>query len=311
MKKILFIGTTSLSLSLVKKLNNHPNLRITGIITGETDFKISYAKQRVHNYNYEDLTMFANFMSIPSFKMTQGMNDSKLKKWVSQQSFDLVLVAGWFHMIPKDWLANYKCLGIHASLLPRYRGGAPLVWALINGETETGVSLFLMDSGVDTGRVLFQKKITITEQETISTLLKKVEECTIKLCFDHIPFLETNQLLSTDSTHNEGMPFPQRSPEDGEIKFPMSMDVLSRFIRAQSHPYPGAYLVKNQMKLYLWGCGEKKTNVILGNPNDIFLINNKIEIQCVDGTLSITECLLLDGEIQVDSDEEIFVRWNS
>ena len=311
MKNILFIGTTRLSLELLKNLHSHSELKITGIVSGEENFRISYSKELVHNYNYRDLTVFANQNLIPSFKMSNGMKDRRLKHWISQRAFDYILVVGWYHMIPEDWIADYKCLGVHASLLPKYRGGAPLVWAMINGETETGVSLFLMDNGVDTGRVLAQNKILIEEQETIAKLLNKVEKETIQMCVENLPLIENSQLCTVDNSPILGIPYPQRRPEDGKIVFPISVDELSRFIRAQTRPYPGAYLEKGPKKLYLWEPFSRTKNLSAKGMGKVFINKNKIEVQCDDGTLSIAECSLIEGNTEIRNPKEIIHRWNN
>jgi methionyl-tRNA formyltransferase len=82
------------------------------------------------------------------------MNEPGLFQTVTSWNPDAFLVAGWYHMIPKIWRNLAPAYGLHASLLPDYSGGAPLVWAMINGETKTGVTLFQMDDGVDSGPIV-------------------------------------------------------------------------------------------------------------------------------------------------------------
>ena len=103
------------------------------------------------------------------------MNEKKLWDIVKDWEAEVFVVIGWYHMIPKKWMDFAPVFGMHASLLPDYSGGAPLVWAIINGEKKTGITLFKIDEGVDSGPILDQLEVDITNQDTIKTLYEKVE----------------------------------------------------------------------------------------------------------------------------------------
>jgi methionyl-tRNA formyltransferase len=311
LKRILFVGTTRLSDQTLKQIYEDGELEIAGILTGEENFKISYSDRPVQNFNFADLASFAESIKVPCYVMTKGMQDPELQDWTSRLNFDFVLVVGWYHMIPKTWLKKYDCLGIHASLLPRYRGGAPLVWAMINGETETGVSLFLMDEGVDTGPVLAQKQISITEQDTIKTLLEKVAVEVKKICKHELPVISLQEKTEEKSASNKGDLYPQRSPKDGKITFPMNTFSLSRFIRAQTHPYPGAYLERFGKKLYFWDCSTPHIGEFITGVGEIAQRENGLVVQCLDGLLPISKFSLVVGEKEVVEKENIYKKWLS
>ena len=145
-----------------------------------------------------ELTLFPE-VELPDYKIIAKRANEEVKEKIkyyaqSIKSFspNFILAAGWYYIIPKDILRipDLGCGGIHASLLPRYRGGAPLSWAIINGERQTGVSLFYFAGGVDTGDIIGQKKISITERDTIQTVYKKAAKTALRLIEKYIPLIE-------------------------------------------------------------------------------------------------------------------------
>lgn len=310
MKRVLIIGSTKLTQDLIELLLESQSLEIAGILTGQEEFQISYSVDKVHNFNYANLIPLTESRGIPSYRMLNGMSESELNSWVSSIEFDFILVVGWYHLIPKSWTENFVCLGIHASLLPKYRGGAPLVWALLNGESESGVTLFRLDEGVDTGLVLAQEKFTISDEDTVADLLKKTKVATLKVCDKTLPRLDLkNELIYKRQEGNVSI-YPQRSPVDGKIRNVMKSKELRNFIRAQTRPYPGAYLEKNSLKLYIWSCKPDVTNFLELTLGEIQFDGNSFSIQCQDGLLVLNECTLIEDGNSISDNHQIWKRWN-
>lgn len=145
-------------------------------------------------------------------------------------------------MIPKKTreLTTYGAWGIHASLLPKYAGGAPLNWAIINGEKETGVTLFRMEDGVDDGDIIAQKSYSIEYEDTIKEVYVKATDASKKI-LNKVLHNINNVVFKAQNKKNIEV-YPQRKPEDGEIDFSKTSIELYNFIRAQSSPYPGAFI---------------------------------------------------------------------
>ena len=139
--------------------------------------------------------------------------------------------------------------GIHASLLPNYAGGAPLVWAIINGETKTGVTLFKMDSGVDDGPIIDQKALAINHDDNIGTIIKKVAKISKVIIFKS---LMRDKIKYMPQDKSKIKVFPQRNPADGEIDWSWDSVKIKNFVRAQTKPYPGAWTIINNKKIILW-----------------------------------------------------------
>jgi len=155
---------------------------------------------------------------------------------------DVILALGWYYMVTSKIrnLAKYRAWGIHASLLPKYAGGAPLVWAMINGEKESGVSLFRLDDGVDDGDIIAQKKFEIADSDSIKQVYDKATKCSIEM-LDRI--LKNPDKIKFKPQDKEQIEiYPQRKPDDGVIDFKWDSQRIYNFIRAQSSPYPGAFI---------------------------------------------------------------------
>ena len=154
---------------------------------------------------------------------------------------DVILVMGWFYLVPKKIrdIAKYGACGIHASLLPKYAGWAPLVWAIINGEKETGVTFFQFDDSVDGGDILAQKSFAIDYHDSIKEVYEKATIKSIEILLTTLPELENIQFIKQDKSKLEI--WDKRTPSDGEIDLTQSSFELYNFIRAQSSPYPGAF----------------------------------------------------------------------
>jgi methionyl-tRNA formyltransferase len=159
---------------------------------------------------------------------------------------------GWYYMLKKQTrdLAKFGAWGIHASLLPNYAGGAPLVWAIINGEKETGVTLFRMDDGVDDGDIIAQSKFAITDFDDIRTVYQKALEASNEILQEIMLKNEPPSFLPQDKSSIKI--FSQRNPQEGEIDWSWGPIKIKNFIRAQTKPYPGAWTVISGKKVIIW-----------------------------------------------------------
>lgn len=164
-----------------------------------------------------------------------------------------VIVCGWYWKIPAAALAKAPVgfLGIHASLLPRYRGSAPLVWAILNGEAETGVSLFRMEPDLDTGGLAAQERFPLGPDDSIADALAKAETAILKALRAVLPGLIAGQV---DWRAQAGEPTycSMRKPSDGLIDWTLQAAAVHNAIRAQTRPYPGAFALREGRKLFAW-----------------------------------------------------------
>lgn len=241
--KCIFFGCTDFSKELLTTLLEN-DIEISAIFSIPEYFNISYNKQKVRNYRFVDLSMLAKKKNIPFFWVNSepGFKITDYKKVIREIMPDVILVLGWYYMVPKSIrdLAKYGAWGIHASLLPQYAGGAPLVWAIIKGEKETGVTLFRLDNGVDDGDIIEQESFEIKEQETIKEVVEKSIHFSKLLLIRNLK--NPDNIVFKPQDKEKIKIFPQRSPNDGEIDLSWDSKRIYNFIRAQTYPYPGAFI---------------------------------------------------------------------
>tara|TARA_B100001057_G_scaffold495585_1_gene594993 strand:+ start:172 stop:966 length:795 start_codon:yes stop_codon:yes gene_type:complete len=251
-RRIIFLGSTKLSEEILKHLISRGH-NIVAIFSIPEFFDISYSEKKVHNTNFSDLSILANKYNIPFFLVDKLINKPLefYKSQIKELLPDVLIAAGWYYMIKKEIreIPKEGVWGVHASLLPNYAGGAPLVWALINGEEKTGVTLFKMDDGVDDGDIISQGEIIISEKDNIKSLLFKSQEVSKKLLNEAL----NKETISYYKQKKSGIKiYPQRSPDDGEIDLNWDNKKIIDFVRAQSKPYPGAWIRHGNKKIILW-----------------------------------------------------------
>jgi methionyl-tRNA formyltransferase len=249
---VIFLGATELGYRCCERLIEI-GVHIAAIATIPRKFDISYSPgKKVENVLHKDFYALGEKYNIPVISIEGKMTE--YKETFAAYNPDLFVVIGWYYMIPASLrsMAQLGCVGIHGSLLPKYRGGAPLVWAMINGETETGLTLFYMDEGVDTGDVIAQKKFNIGPTDTIADMLPKLEAASLEVVEEYIPLLLDGKAPRIVQDHTEATLFPQRKPEDGEIDWNWDKETIANFIKAQTKPYPGAFTYINEKKVIIW-----------------------------------------------------------
>jgi methionyl-tRNA formyltransferase len=155
---------------------------------------------------------------------------------------DLYIVAAFGQILPQAVLdvPRYGTLNIHASLLPRYRGADPIAESILQGDEKTGVSIMLLDAGIDTGPVLLQRSIAITDEETTGSLTGKLAELGAQALLEALPLWITNKIDATPQDEQSASHTRMLKKEDGLIDWNQPAAVLARKVRAYQ-PWPGAY----------------------------------------------------------------------
>jgi methionyl-tRNA formyltransferase len=201
---------------------------------------------------HADFNGVASENNIPIYILEEKMSESALLQEVRRWKPDLFVVVGWFHIVPKVIRDMAPAVGIHASLLPKYRGGAPLVWAMINGEKRTGVTLFHMEEDVDSGDIIAQKHFDITQEDNIATMIEKAEMHSKELLKEYLPKIVDGSANRIRQDEAKATHYPQRSPEDGRIDWSWPKSRIEAFIRSQTKPYPGAFIDVGKYRVRIW-----------------------------------------------------------
>ena len=215
---------------------------------------------------------------------------------------DVIVVAAFGQIIPKEILVlpRYGCINIHASLLPKYRGAAPIQWAVIDGEKESGITLMRMDEGLDTGDMIARAVVPITECETGGSLFRKLSEAGAKLLADTLPLLEQGKVCYEPQPAESPTPYARMMTKElGRVDWEKSARELERLVRGLD-PWPGVFTYLNGRQLKLWKTrvGDAGTGA---RPGEILNTSGAaLAVQTGDGILEILE-LQLEGKKRMDA----------
>ncbi|MFN3406770.1 MAG: methionyl-tRNA formyltransferase [Caldimicrobium sp.] len=170
------------------------------------------------------------------------LKDSSFLETLKDLSPELIVVFAYGKILPKEVLEIPKegCWNIHLSLLPKFRGASPVQWAILAGEKITGVSIMLMDEGMDTGPILLQKSIPIEEDDTTPTLLEKLSHLAVKSLEEALILYKEGKLKPVPQPNKDVSYAPLIKKEDGLISFKEEAEILLRKLRAFT-PWPGIY----------------------------------------------------------------------
>ncbi|MEI7048867.1 MULTISPECIES: bifunctional UDP-4-amino-4-deoxy-L-arabinose formyltransferase/UDP-glucuronic acid oxidase ArnA [Pseudomonas] len=157
-------------------------------------------------------------------------------------------------------LAKKGAFNLHGSLLPRYRGRAPANWVLVNGETETGVTLHRMVKRADAGAIVAQQRVAIERSDTGLTLHAKLRTAASDLLRDTLPNMLQGQITETPQDESKATVFGRRTPADGKLVWAKPAEELFNLVRAVTRPYPGAFCAVGEHKLIVWSAEVVKGN---------------------------------------------------
>ena len=192
-----------------------------------------------------DVKVAAQNAGIPVYQ-PQTLKNGELTEVLDEIKPELIVVAAYGKILP-EYIINYPkygCINVHASLLPKYRGAAPIQWAIINGEAETGVTIMQMDKGLDTGDMLMTEKTEIGMYETAGELFDRLAQIGGKLLVNAIEKIENNDITPVPQNHEEHTYAPMLSRETGKIDWSKSAEEISKLICGMN-PWPLAYTSYN------------------------------------------------------------------
>jgi methionyl-tRNA formyltransferase len=290
--RLVFIGSSAFGLRCFESALTIAEVEVVGLVTGSKQFAISYAPTGVTNVLHADFTPAAHAHNIPVARLTASMSHPELYERVASWRPDAFLVAGWYHMIPRRWRDLAPAFGLHASLLPDYSGGAPLVWAMIHGESQTGITLFMMDDGVDSGPIVGQLAEPIRTDDTIATLYGRIEERGLELLAQALPRLASGCLVPTPQPMIGRRVMPQRSPSDGWIDWTKDAAFIDRWVRAQTRPYPGAFTDLDNERFIIWRASVAGAvpGTTIECPGRVSRVGpDRYQVKCGQGSLELHE----------------------
>jgi len=248
MKKmsILFMGTPDFAIPSLKLLVEH-GLPIAGVVT-----QPDRPKGRGRHLVPPPVKVIAEAHNLPVFQPEKIREESFLQVF-RKLAPDLVIVVAFGQILPHEMLTKpqYGCINIHPSLLPQYRGAAPIQWSLIRGEKMTGVTIMRLDEGVDSGDILLQEPVPIAAEETFASLHDRLAEIGAKMLYQTIGMLIDQSICPIPQDHTKATLAPRLKKEDGLINWHMNVQEILALIRGLS-PEPGAYTYIDGKKLKIF-----------------------------------------------------------
>lgn len=214
---------------------------------------------------------------------------------------DIIVVVAFGQILPKEILEmpRYGCINVHASLLPKYRGAAPIQWAVINGEEVTGVTTMRMDEGLDTGDMILKEEVVLDKEETGGSLFDRLAKTGADLCVKTLKAIEEGTATYTPQNHEEATHTTMIKKQLGEMDWTKPAQELECLVRGLN-PWPSAYTHLNGKTLKIWKTTvlEKETGK---EPGTIEVGKNTIAVQTGKGMLQLEE-IQLEGKKRMQTD---------
>jgi len=206
---------------------------------------------------------FAKKNKIPVIKVNH-INNQEAIDAIKNHEIDWLFIIGWSQIASKEVIESPKlgAIGAHPTLLPVGRGRAAIPWAIIKKLDNTGVSFFKMDEGVDTGLILAQEIVSICKDETATTLYSKVNYAHETLIVKLFKDLARNIIKGEIQDESKATYWEGRTPKEGELFFEMIIDEVDRLVRATTKPYPGAFIIRDGIKIIIWKGMKSKVELV-------------------------------------------------
>lgn len=236
----------------------------------------------------------------------QRIRNSECIEELRKYPADVMVVIAFGQILPKEILTMtpYGCINIHASLLPKYRGAAPIQWAVINGERVSGVTTMQMDEGLDTGDILLKEEIVLDGKETGGSLHDKIAVCGAGLCIKTLAMLERGELTPVKQGESPTAYARMLDKSMGDIDWSMSAASIECLIRGLN-PWPSAYTKWKEKVMKLWQAEVKEGSTDAAPGTIVKVETDGFTVQTGEGLLKVTE-LQIPGKKRMDA--EAFLR---
>lgn len=291
--RIIYMGTPEFAVPPLKKLIEH-DFKVVAVITAPDK-----PKGRGQKIGTSPVKDYAESQGLPILQPTNLKDPAFLEQLASYNAHLQVVVA--FRMLP-EVVWNMPQLGtfnLHASLLPSYRGAAPINWAIINGEKETGVTTFFLNHDIDTGDIIFQEREPIHEDDTAGTLYERLMHKGADLVLKTVRMIAEGKHTTQKQPHGVLKNAPKIFKEDCKINWNMPAKAVINFIRGLS-PYPAAWTILDGKTLKVYKASAVEDDAQNLSPGEYVTDNKRyLHYKAKDGLVSI-EDLQLEGKKRMD-----------
>lgn len=292
--KVIFMGTPDFSVGTLEALIQAGH-EITMVVT-----QPDKPKGRGKSMQFSAVKEAATTHGLSVYQPVK-IREPECIEYLKTIEADIIVVVAFGQILPKEILEmpQFGCVNVHASLLPKYRGAAPIQWAVIDGEKETGVTTMQMDVGLDTGDMIMKTVVTVDDKETGGSLFEKLSIEGAKLCVKTLEAIEKKEAIFEKQNDEDSTYAKMIDKKMGKIDWTESADVIERLIRGLN-PWPSAFTSLNGKTLKIWIATVLKDKQ--GEPGKIMEITkDSIVVGTGEGALAINE-LQLEGKKRMKTD---------
>jgi methionyl-tRNA formyltransferase len=296
--RIVFCGTPHFAVPTFIHLLAQPDIEIAAVIT-----QPDRPRGRGHEISASPVKEAALAASVPVHQ-PEKIRSPEAQDFLQRLAPDCIVIIAYGQIIPSH-LLNIPKLGwinLHASLLPKYRGAAPINWAIANGETETGITSMRIDAGMDTGDILLQEEMDIAPEETAPELAESMAEAGAPLVVDTLRRLTEGKLVPRPQNNGEATYAPLLKKEDGRIDWNRPAQEIYNRMRGFAL-WPGAYTTFRGQTCHLWAEPFSLRTLTGSAPGTIFTENGQILIACGHATLLRLLSIKVEGRNRIPSVE--------
>ena len=296
--RLLFCGTPHFAVPTFIHLLAQPDIEIAAVIT-QPDRPRGRGKQ----ISASPMKTAAIAASIPVHQ-PEKIRSPEARTLLQQLAPDCIIIIAYGQIIPAALLTIPKLgwINLHGSLLPKYRGAAPINWAIANGETQTGLTTMRIDAGMDTGDMLLQQEIDIAPEETAPELAASMAEAGAPLVLATLRGLVSGNLVPRPQDNDQATYAPLLKKEDGRIDWNLPAQQIYNRMRGFT-PWPGAYTSFRGQTCHLWAEPFSLQTLTGGAPGTIFREDTQILIACGHATLLRLLSVKLEGRKQISAVE--------
>ena len=292
--RVVFMGTPDFSVPTLEKIIEAGH-EVIGVVT-----QPDKAKGRGKKVLFPPVKEMALAHDLPVYQPRRA-RDPEFIDEMKTLNPDVMVVVAFGQILPKAILdiPKYGCINVHASLLPKYRGAAPIQWAVIRGEKVSGVTTMQMDVGLDTGDMLLKKEVLLDEEETGGSLHDKLSTLGGDLLIETLKKIEAGDIHPEKQDDSQAGEYARMLDKNlGRIDFSMPAVEIERLIRGLN-PWPSAFTSYNGKTMKLWKA--KADNCGQGVPGQVIHVDkNSFTVQTGQGTLQILE-LQMEGKKRMDA----------
>ena len=269
--RAIFMGTPEFAVPTLQALIDHHE--VIGVVT-----QPDKQRGRGKKVQFPPVKEKAVEYNIPVYQPVRAKEEAFIET-LRQLNPDVIVVVAYGQILPESILniPKYGCINVHGSLLPKYRGAAPIQWAVLDGEEKTGITTMFMERGLDTGDMLDKVEVVLDPKETAGTLHDKLMEAGADLLLETLKKLEAGTAVRTKQDDSKSCYAKMLSKEMGKIDFTKSANEIERLIRGMN-PWPSAYTSMSGKTMKIWDAdvveyqGNEKPGTIVDVTKDSILV---------------------------------------